>query len=92
MESNQRPLSDFISSIEQVDAPEEVSNNDEQKPQKKKITFLIIVSVLLVLIIGVGVYYFSTSKPDEQEMREIFLNRKRLLMLVNICRYRVKRL
>ena len=68
MESNQRPLSDFISSIEQVDAPEEVSNNDEQKPQKKKDnSFLIIVSVLLVLIIGVGVYYFSTSKPDEQE-------------------------
>jgi len=45
MESNQRPLSDFISSIEQVDAPEEVSNNDEQKPQKKKDTLFLLLSL-----------------------------------------------
>jgi len=71
MEGNQRPLSDSISSIEQVNASEEILNKEEQKSQKKKDnSFLIIVSILLVLIVAVGVYYFSTSKPDEQENEE----------------------
>ena len=70
MEGNQRPLSDFISSIEQVDAPEEIPDQEEQKPQKKKNnSFIIIVSILLVLIVGVGIYYFFTSKPEEEEIQ-----------------------
>ena len=70
MEGNQRPLSDFISSIEQVDAPVEIPDQDGQKPQKKKNnSFIIIVSILLVLIVGVGIYYFFTSKPEEEEIQ-----------------------
>ncbi len=71
MEGNQSPLSDSVSSIEQVNTQEEIFNKEEQKSQKKKDnSFLLIISILLVLIIAFGVYYFSTSKPDEEGNEE----------------------
>lgn len=58
MEENQRPLSDFISSVEQVDAPDIPNEEVNERPKNKKSkAFPIIVGILLVLILGMGGYY-----------------------------------
>ena len=71
MAENERPLSDFITSIEQVDAPEVAPEDMGENPkQKKSKVFLIIVSILLLLIVGVGGYYIYDNYIDKDEVIE----------------------
>lgn len=73
MAENERPLSDFISSVEQVDAPvEEVqeSGQGEIKPKKSKV-FPIIVGILLVLIIAAGGYILYKQYFAEGEVVDV---------------------
>ncbi len=71
MAENQRPLSDFISSVEQVDAPQVSPEDLGEKPKKEKSkAFPIIVGILLVLILVMGGYYvykqyFAQEEGDE---------------------------
>ncbi len=59
MAENQKPLSDFISSVEQVDVPVEGVEEEvkEEVKQKKSKVFPILVGILLFFIIGMGGYY-----------------------------------
>ena len=73
MAENERPLSDFISSVEQVDLPEEDSIKEpleEEKPKKSKL-FPIIVGILLLLIIGIGSYYIYKQYFAEEEAVDV---------------------
>ena len=69
--SEETPLSELISSIEQKDfsLPEEMENGGDTNPKKKKSSkaFLIIVSILLLLIVGVGGYYVYDNYIDKDE-------------------------
>ncbi len=59
MAENEKPLSDFISSVEQVDVPVEGVPEEVSvvvKPKKSKV-FPILVGILLLFIIGMGGYY-----------------------------------
>ncbi|MBP6976037.1 hypothetical protein KBB42_00350 [Candidatus Dojkabacteria bacterium] len=68
MAENQRPLSDFISSVEQVDAPEVSAEDLGEKPKKEKSkVFPIIVGILLVLILGMGGYYVYKQYFAQEE-------------------------
>lgn len=74
MAENERPLSDFISSVEQVDTPveeEQESIVGENKPKKSKV-FPIIVGILLLFIIGMCGYYvydnyFNDATPSQED-------------------------
>lgn len=59
MAENEKPLSDYISSVEQVDVPVDVVEGEKEvvvKPKKSKV-FPILVGILLLFIIGMGGYY-----------------------------------
>ncbi len=73
MAENERPLSDFISSVEQVDLPnEDVIQEEVNKPtEKKSKIFPIIVGILLVLIIGVGGYIIYNQYFAEKDAVDI---------------------
>ena len=68
MAENERPLSDFITSVEQVDAPD-VSEQDMgvESKQKKSKAFPIVVGILSVLILGMGGYYVYTQYFAQEE-------------------------
>jgi hypothetical protein len=74
MEDRNRPLSEALSGISQVDSTPKVEEEvTEVKPKKNK-SFLIIVSILLFLILGIGGYYIYTqyfSNTDEVEHTDI---------------------
>ena len=71
MEENQRPLSDFISSVEQIDAPDIPNEGIGEEPKNKKSkAFPIIVSILLVLILVAGGYYVYTNYIKDQDTPE----------------------
>lgn len=68
MEENQRPLSDFITSIEQVDAPDIPSEALGEQPKKSKSkAFPIIVGILSLLILGVAGYYVYDNYIKEKD-------------------------
>ncbi len=73
MAENQRPLSDFISSVEQVDAPNISAEDLGEKPKTEKSkVFPVIVGILLVLILGMGGYYVYKQyfAPDSELLTE----------------------
>lgn len=69
--SEETPLSELISSIEQKDfsPTEEMINNGETPPKEKKSSkaFIIAVSILLLLIVGVGGYYVYDNYIDTDD-------------------------
>jgi hypothetical protein len=70
MENSNKPLSEALSGISQVDINPEVKEEVKEVKPKKSKSFLIIVSILLLLIIGVGGYYIYTQyfeNTDEVE-------------------------
>ncbi len=69
MAENQRPLSDFISSVEQVDAPNISAEDLGEKPKTEKSkVFPVIVGILLVLILGMGGYYVYKEYFAKEEV------------------------
>ncbi len=75
MSTEEKPLSELISSIEQEDfvPSEDMNMGQETEPQEKKSkAFITIVLILLVLIIGVGGYYVYDNyiKEDNGEEEE----------------------
>ena len=78
MAENQRPLSDFISSVEQVDAPDIPSEDVGEKPKTQKSkAFPIIVGILLLFILGMGGYYVYKQYFAQEE--EIVVNEEESL-------------
>lgn len=70
MEDNQKPLSESISSIEQVDTS--IQEGVEKLTQKKSKAFPIIIGILFFLIIGMGGYYvYKQYFEEELESQEI---------------------
>ncbi len=75
MAENERPLSDFISSVEQVEVVEDTPPTEGSvKPVgKKSKAFPIIVGILLLFIIGMGGYYVYKQYYGEEEV-DVFVN------------------
>lgn len=75
MATNETPLSDLISSVEQVGGPEISPEDLGEKPKNQKSkTFPIIVGILLVLILGMGGYYVYNNyfaKEDTTAVEEL---------------------
>ncbi len=76
MANSQRPLSDFISSVEQVSVVEDVPTEDVggNTPPKKSKAFPIIVGVLLFLILLAGGFFvykqfFATETPEDPSFK-----------------------
>ena len=76
MAENQKPLSDFISSVEQVDVPVEGVEEEvkEEVKQKKSKVFPILVGILLFFIIGMGGYYIYNEYLVEKNVEEVPLD------------------
>lgn len=69
MAENEKPLSDYISSVEQVDVPvegEQEVTAEGDKPKKSKV-FPIVVGILLLLIIVMGGFYLFKQYFGEED-------------------------
>ncbi len=81
MSQVEKPLSELISSIDQVDGvtPSEQDGSEIQPEKKKSKGFLIVVSILLFLILGMGGYYvykqyFAQEDPSTEENLDVETN------------------